>query len=607
MLFRHVATSAAATLLCAVTVSAQVSFTTYPYPSNNLWSTNMGRNGHLSVDLNGDGREDFVSGVGASFNSGCSGSFAVALSNGDGSYATPVCYSIPSGVALYFATGDFNADGAVDVVVTNDLGDAWLFLNNGKGVLTNGGAIQLAGEAGGIVAADVNHDGHIDLVYDVPNPSSNTQTLHVLFGTGPSYPPGGTSFTEGPTTTFSNSEPPGALVAGDFDGDGHTDILSLGVSQVVNQVFWGNGTGSFTPGASFGPHQGYAPADINSDGTLSLIGIVPTSRGFSNTLDLEHGHYNRVFTSEHVTLTHCAIGGDPVVADFNGDGYNDIVVAEDSDCKGDGPYTLNFLRNLNNGTTTPTFAREQVIYSTGDYIWQWHVLRASHSSKPDLTVWQSVFTNNAISNPEQLVLVNTTAGGFPACTPLNFRATGISVCGPTASVAPNSPVNLSFAGSNETFGRDMEIWVDGKKVDEAFSHAYSYYDFIQASVPMSNGQHTVDVYSTGWDYSVLMYRIPLTVGSNTCAPPRYQGIVVCSPEGNAQVNSPVTAWAAANGGGSPITRMEVWVDRVKEYSTFGANALKTQILLKPGIHEFDYYAVLMNGPTYLDVDMVEVK
>ena len=224
-----------------------------------------------------------------------------------------------------------------------------------------------------------------------------------------------------------------------------------------------------------------------------------------------------------------------------------------------------------------------MIYSTGDYIWEWHVLPASQSSKPDLTVWQSVYTNNSITNPQQLVLVNTTSGGFPSCTPPNFRATGISVCGPTSSVVPNSPVNLGFAASNESPARDMNIWVDGKKVDEAYTHRYSYYDFINASVSMTNGQHRVDVYSIGWDYSLLSYSIPVTVGNNTCPPLSYQGIVVCSPLNNSEVSSPVTEWAVGNGGGGPITRMEVWVDGVKEYSTFGSNTLKTQITLSPGI------------------------
>jgi hypothetical protein len=234
------------------------------------------------------------------------------------------------------------------------------------------------------------------------------------------------------------------------------------------------------------------------------------------------------------------------------------------------------------------------------------VLRASHSSKPDLTVWQSIYTNKQIVNPEQLVLVNSTSGGFPACTPLNFRATGISVCGPTSNVVASSPVNFSFAGSNESRGRNMEIWVDGKKDAIAFSHTYSYYDFINASLGLSNGQHTVDVYSIGWDYSVLLYRIPLTVGSNTCAPPSYQGMNVCSPLFNSTVGSPVSVWVAGNGAGSGIIRMEVWMDGVKEYSTFGSNMLKTQITAAPGIHQFDIYFVLTSG-TYHDIDVVQVK
>src|SRR5205814_3897534 len=184
----------------------------------------------------------------------------------------------------------------MDLIVTNEVGNAWLFLNDGKGVLGINIELSFPGEAGGIVAADVNHDGHIDLVYDVPNPSSNTQTLHVMLGGGHG------DFSQGPITTFTNPEPPGALMLGDFDGDGQTDILSLGVSQVVNQVFWGDGTGHFTPGASFGPHQSYGPADIDSNGRLSLIGVVPATSGHSNTLDLEHGSFNRVFTSQHITL-----------------------------------------------------------------------------------------------------------------------------------------------------------------------------------------------------------------------------------------------------------------------------------------------------------------
>jgi hypothetical protein len=592
-------------LLLAITMftsngSAQtVSFSTHTYSNNNLWNMNEGRNGHVRADLNGDGREDFISmNQGGPFNAGCSGSFAVTLSTGDGTYAAPVCYDIPSGVALYFAVGDFNADGTMDVVVTNDVGNAWLFLNNGKGQLAINNELSFPSEAGGIVAADMNHDGKLDLVISLPNPSSSTQKLQVVWGYGDG------TFSLGPVTTYTNTEPPSALSVGDFDGDGKADILTLGVSQVVNQIFYGDGAGHLAVTPSFGPQQSYAPADPNSDGTMSVIGVVPASNGNYNVIDIEHGHSNRVLTSQHIQLKSCASGA-PVMADFDGDGHNDIIVAEDADCKNNGPFTLNFMRNLNNGTTTPTFAPEQVIYSTPDWLPFYYVMRASHSSKPDLTVWQSQLFQNTINNPEELVLVNTTTGNFPACTPPNFRATGISVCQPSGWVVPSGTVNLSFAGSNMTPGRDMEIWIDGKKVDETFAHSYSYYDFVNASAPLSNGQHEVDVFSVGWDDSLLLYSIPLSVGGNTCTAPA-GSLVVCSPMEDGQITSPVTAWAAANLSG-PITRMEVWVDGVKEYSTFGSNTLKTQLNLAPGWHQFAYYVVPTNGNIQAVIIESEVK
>lgn len=575
-----------------ITCWAQVTFATRTYAGNNLWSQNEGRNGHIRADLNGDGREDFISGNDGSFDSGCTGSFAVTLSNGDGSYAAPVCYTIPNGVALFFAIGDFQGAGYMDVAVTNEQGDAYIYQNEGTGTLSLIQSYQLEGEASGIVAADVNHDGWPDLVYDVANPSSATQTLYVMFGEG------GGAFSSGTTATFSmGGEPAGALAAGDFDGDGHADILVLGVSQVVNQILYGDGTGHFTPTPSFGPHQQYDPADPNSDGTESTIGVLPSATGFSHTLDLEYGHYNRVQTSQHITLKSCAAGGNPVLADFDGDGNNDIIVAEDSDCKGDGPYTLNFMKNVGHGSLTPTFAPEQVIYSTSDYIWGEYVMRASHSSKPDLTVFQSKLVDrNQIVDPEQLVLINTTTGGFPSCTPSDGFAAGIDVCSPTSVTGATSPVTFNFGGSSQAPARDMEIWVDGSKIKENLHHNYSYYSFANATISLGSGTHSVSAISVGWDYSLKIMTFPLTVGNDTCPPPSEDGINICSPIQDSTTGSPVLVYARGNPVGyGYVARMEIWVDGVKQFSSFGSNTLKTDLRLSPGWHRFDYYVVSSEG------------
>jgi hypothetical protein len=591
MLFRVLAYSAAVAMLSAAIASAQtLSFATTTYSNNNLWNTAAPDNSYLHVDLNGDGREDFVSENNGSFNPGCTGSFAVSFSTGDGQYAAPVCYTIPEGDALYFAAGGFDDNGTMALVVTNNLGQAYIYSNDGKGNLWLADTLNLQGEAGGIVTADVNHDGHLDLVYSVPS-TGTTQQIAIIYNNGGS---GGWSPASS-NISYTSPEPAGNLFIGDFDGDGNGDILVLGVSDVVDTVLYGNSKGGFTPSAPpFSTHNPYRPADPNSDGTMSLIGILPPTTGtYSNILDLEHGHSDRQFISQQITLKSCAIAEPLLLADFDGDGNKDIIVAEDSDCKGDGPYTLNYLKNTGDGT--PTFEAEQVIYSTNDYIFNYSILRASHSAKPDLTVWQSELVDgNQITSPEQLVLVNTTSGNFPTCTPNNYEEVGLNVCSPTDMTGNSSPLTITFGGNAETQLRDMEIWVDGTKVVDNLKNNYSRYGYATATVSLSNGAHTAYVYTVGWDYMLIQYQLNFIVGSDSCAWPDAPGLFSCSPIQEATVTSPVLAYAQAPPANN-IVRMEVWVDSTKAYSTFGTNVLKANINVAPGWHLFTYYEVFTDG------------
>ena len=599
MLCRFSCLTVGASLFFALTSSAHaVSFTTHTYPNNNLWSQNFAPNTPLRADLNGDGREDFVSTNDASFNSGCTGSFAVTLSTRDGVYAAPVCYTTPTGIALFFAAGDFDHNGTMDVAVTNEQGDLYVYKNTaGNGTLTLSETITLDSEAGGIVAADVNHDGLIDLVYETAD-SSGAGALNVLLGNIDG------TFTNGPISTFpATTAPGGNLAAGDIDGDRNTDVLAK------DRVFFGDGKGDFVAGpqAAFKaiPYQLF---DFDSDGTMDMVGApfsIDTNLNpvYYNYIVLELGHANRTLTSQHVLLKHCTVdNAAPQVADFDGDGLADIVVEEDSDCKGDGPYTLNFMKGHGNGT----FDAEQAFYTTSDFIWNTYVLRASRSSKPDLTLFQSQFVQRTIVSPKQVVLLNTTAGAFPPCTPPNFRATGINVCGPTSELV-TSPVHFAFGASNDVPGRDMEVWVDGRKVAESLKHTYTQHDFVESSVALAAGQHHVDVYSVGWDYTALWTGFPIYVGTSTCPVPGV-GLNVCSPIDDSQLTSPVSVYATSHGdGGFGISRMEIWVDGVKKFSTFGSQTLQTQLALPAGWHRFDYYAVGMDGAKWEQTKRVEVK
>ncbi len=102
----------------------------------------------------------------------------------------------------------------------------------------------------------------------------------------------------------------------------------------------------------------------------------------------------------------------------------------------------------------------------------------------------------------------------------------------------------------------------------------------------------------GWDGSLLLDSYPLLVGSDTCPVPEGGGLIACSPLGNAELpaGQPVLAYAAGSvPSGTAIVRMEVWVDGVKEYSTFGQNTLETELNVGPGWHQFAYFIVDSSG------------
>jgi hypothetical protein len=86
-----------------------------------------------------------------------------------------------------------------------------------------------------------------------------------------------------------------------------------------------------------------------------------------------------------------------------------------------------------------------------------------------------------------------------------------------------------------------------------------------------------------------------TIGSGgSCSAPSTPGLNVCKPGNGSTVASPVAVQAAAKVTGT-IARMEVWVDGVKDYSTFNSTTLSTSLSLASGNHRFSFYAVNTAG------------
>ncbi|CCD94185.1 hypothetical protein BRAO375_3210002 [Bradyrhizobium sp. ORS 375] len=320
--------------------------------------------GPVSADFNGDGKNDFLLIAGTSV--------LGFLGNGDGSFSAANS-SAPNGwnFGLFMSnymniSGDFNGDGKTDIALLNGA-YLYVFLSNGNGQFTgvtfpcpNGWNFGKPSDNFVAVSGDFNADGRSDFlllsgqyIYEFLSNGDGTFAGQTLFM-------GGWNFGTKPSDLY-------MPISGDFNGDGKTDFLMVGGSQVFDSnrsarsniyEFLGNGDGTFTyigftlpTGWNFSPESGttYLPisGDFNGDGKSDLIMLhgpqiyEMQSRG-DGTFD-----YIPIQISNGWDF-----GANPGTtfmsfsSDFNADGRTDFAVIG-----GSSPYIYQFLSN-GDGTFT---------------------------------------------------------------------------------------------------------------------------------------------------------------------------------------------------------------------------------------------------------------
>ncbi|HYA16813.1 MAG TPA: FG-GAP-like repeat-containing protein, partial [Bryobacteraceae bacterium] len=256
----------------------------------------------IVADFNGDGANDIAV-------ANATGSVAIYLNNGSGSYSNTATYQSgghPSGMAF----ADFNNDGVPDLAIANETEHTVAILP-GRADGSFGGPIVVGTNIAphGIVAADLNGDGFADLA--LTGFASNT--LSVLLGDGTG------NFRAASTITVDNG--PSQILAGDFNEDGATDLAVLSEVSHTVDVLLNNGSGAFTGGASVSNATSFTAGHVTGSTHLDLLVQI------GSELQVFAGAGDGTFQAAAAIA---ASGAAQLLAagDFNGDGLTDIAAAD---------------------------------------------------------------------------------------------------------------------------------------------------------------------------------------------------------------------------------------------------------------------------------------
>jgi protein involved in polysaccharide export with SLBB domain len=211
-------------------------------------------------DMDDDGNLDVVGGA---LSPGM-----VTISYGDGKGAISEAQILPvHGEVRSVAVADFNEDGLNDIVFSVERETTgirmWINQSNRQWKQENG-PIK-TNKYQNLIAADVNGDGHMDLIGANSTEDSNAG-VQVWLGNGK----GGWLAESGPTTTGLYMD---AAVA-DLNKDGRLDLIAAGWGQYgAVRVWLGDGTGkwSSTSPLNKGSYYGVSVGDINGDGNLDIL------------------------------------------------------------------------------------------------------------------------------------------------------------------------------------------------------------------------------------------------------------------------------------------------------------------------------------------------
>ncbi len=322
-------------------------------------------------DFNGDGKLDVVVATGQLFPSegkdnsrkkelaAQSGTVQVLLGNGDGTLQSPVPYPTAKR-PVRVAVGDLNGDGVLDLVVATSARTVSVLLGAGDGTFQPHQDYQIASKANDMILADLNNDGKVDVAV------AASTDVSVLLNNGDG--------TLAPAVTMPIDQPASNIVAGDLNEDGKIDLV---VSNGLASVYFGNGDGTFQAPIHYLPGQNVAAVgqfDAKPGLDLVVDGASFTTRGLAFLSNSGDGTFfaPRAYPAPLSELT-------IVTKDLNGDGKSDLIATAGQPSNVNGSVSV----YLNDGAGT---FPDRVDYGVGEYPVAMVLADVNGDGKDDLAV-----------------------------------------------------------------------------------------------------------------------------------------------------------------------------------------------------------------------------
>jgi hypothetical protein len=356
--------------------------------------------GVAAADINQDGAADIVTG-----NRG-SGTISVLLGNGDGTFAAAAEFAAGT-ASRAVAVADFDNDGRIDIAAGNEDAPSLTVLNNSTALVRAGFAFsrQMRGApnstfsgASTVAIADFDHDGKTDtLTHRWP------RGLLVLLGNGRHV-------------ELLSDRSFGDIEAADMNGDGHDDIVTLlpGPTLSSGDVVWvvpGDGTGQFGPpnGTSTNVYgMRLVIADLNRDGKRDVL-------GFGHSLaDYDRGAVQPLLGGGNGSFTFLpafVLGGNLsafAVGDINRDGAADFAAAYRY------PAAVDVYRGQGDGNFSVT---ANVAFPQWSYVVSLDIGDVNTDGRLDLVATSSVFQSDHFDFQLAVVAGGSSGMAEPAYAP----------------------------------------------------------------------------------------------------------------------------------------------------------------------------------------------